>query len=134
MPTNSRSQFKQTAHNKLFLDCYNANPSSMKAAVQNFGKMAYSNAVVMLGGMKELGATSEQEHREVLRMAQGFNFAKMVFVGPEFAFVCQSDKNALWFATSQEAKQYFEANPLKDCTILIKGSNSTKMGVMEETL
>ena len=134
MPTNSRSQFKQTAHNKLFLDCYNANPSSMKAAVQNFGKMAYSNAVVMLGGMKELGATSEQEHREVVAMAQSFGFSKMVFVGEEFAFVKGLADSVLWFATSQDAKQYFADNPLNDCTILIKGSNSTKMGILVDSL
>ena len=134
MPTNSRSQFKQTAHNKLFLDCYNANPSSMKAAVQNFGKMAYANAVVMLGGMKELGPTSEQEHREVVAMAQSFAFSKMVFVGEEFAFVKGLADNVLWFATSQDAKQYFADNPLNDCTILIKGSNSTKMGILVDSL
>ncbi len=133
-PANCRSQFKETAKNKLFLDCYNANPSSMKAAVQNFGKMAYANAVVMLGGMKELGAVSEEEHRAVLNMVQSFDFKMKVFVGQEFAFVSSQDPSAMWFATSEDAKQYFESNILKDCTILIKGSNSTKMGTLEETL
>jgi len=133
-PANCRSQFKETAKNKLFLDCYNANPSSMKAAVQNFGKMAYANAVVMLGGMKELGAVSEEEHRAVLNMVQSFDFKMKVFVGQEFAFVSSQDPSAMWFATSEDAKQYFESNILKDCTILIKGSNSTKMGILEETL
>ena len=133
-PTNSRSQFKQTERNKLFLDCYNANPSSMKAAVENFGNMHCQNAVVMLGGMKELGPTSEQEHRNVVEMAQSFGFSKMVFVGEEFAFVKGLADNVLWFATSQDAKQYFADNPLNDCTILIKGSNSTKMGILEDSL
>ena len=134
MPTNSRSQFKETAHNKLFLDCYNANPSSMKAAIGNFGGLGYPNSVVMLGGMKELGATSEQEHREIFELAESFGFSRMVFVGDEFAFVNGLGDNVLWFANSQEAKQYFTDNPLKDCTILVKGSNSTKMGAIVDGL
>ncbi|MBO4741791.1 MAG: hypothetical protein J5605_09175, partial [Bacteroidales bacterium] len=93
-----------------------------------------ANAVVMLGGMKELGAVSEEEHRAVLNMVQSFDFKMKVFVGQEFAFVSSQDPSAMWFATSEDAKQYFESNILKDCTILIKGSNSTKMGTLEETL
>lgn len=133
-PANSRSQYKETRRNRLFLDCYNANPSSMRAAVQNFGNMGYPNSVVMLGGMKELGQVSEQEHRQVVELVMGFGFGKMVFVGEEFAFVKTLKDNMMWFATSQDAKQFFADNPLNDCTILIKGSNSTKMGVLEEIL
>jgi len=106
----------------------------MKAAVENFGNMKCSNAVVMLGGMRELGPTSEQEHRNVVDMVQSFGFSKMVFVGEEFAFVKGLADNVLWFATSQDAKQYFVDKPLNDCTILIKGSNSTRMGILEEIL
>ncbi len=58
----------------------------------------------------------------------------MVFVGDEFAFVKTLKDNMMWFATSQDAKHFFADNPLNDCTILIKGSNSTKMGVLEEIL
>ncbi len=133
-PANSRSQYMETGRNRLFLDCYNANPSSMKAAISNFGALGYPNSVVMLGGMKELGDTSEQEHRDVFRLAGSYGFSLMVFVGDEFSFVKGMEDNVIWFATSREAKRFFANNLLNDCTILIKGSNSTRMGLLVESL
>ena len=134
VPTNNRSQFKQTERNRLYLDCYNANPSSMTAAVQNFGNQKAENKVVMLGGMKELGTGSMAEHQNIVKLVESFRFLKKVFVGEEFSFVKGMDAETLWFATSSEARDYFASDRLCDCTILVKGSNSTKMWILEEVL
>lgn len=133
-PTNNRSQFKRTARNRLYLDCYNANPSSMTAAVRNFGNQKDENRVVMLGGMKELGADSMKEHRNIVQLVENCHFAKNVFVGEEFSFVKGNNASTLWFATSSEAREHFSKNRLENCTILVKGSNSTKMWILEEIL
>jgi UDP-N-acetylmuramoyl-tripeptide--D-alanyl-D-alanine ligase len=133
-PSNSRSQMKQTPLNKLILDCYNANPSSMKAAIENFGTLNISGKkVIMLGGMKELGSDSEKEHRNVVELVRNYNFDLTVFVGKEFAFVTNNE-TTLWFDNVTDAKSHFEQNPISNATILLKGSNSVRMGLLENSL
>lgn len=133
-PTNKRSQMKKTDRNVLLLDCYNANPSSMKVAIENFGNMNVEGSkVVVLGEMKELGVDSELEHKQVVEQLRNYIFANKVFVGRGFSFV-QQDADCMWFANIEEAKEYFKNNPISDATILLKGSNSVRVGALEEIL
>ena len=132
-PANKRSQYKVTAHNALFLDCYNANPSSMKVALDNFEALQRDSKVAMLGGMKELGADSHAEHQAIADRIASRNDMMGVFVGPEFSFVNQNER-MLWFADVQAAIAHFQAHPLSGSTILLKGSNGTQMWRLEEVL
>lgn len=132
-PANKRSQFKQTGSNALLLDCYNANPSSMKVALDNFESLRMANKVAMLGGMKELGADSQKEHESIANRIAMCEGVKGVFVGPEFAFV-QQNEGQLWFANVEDAMAFFQAHPLKGATVLLKGSNGTRMWKLEEVL
>lgn len=132
-PANKRSQYKQTERNVLFLDCYNANPSSMKVATDNFASLQMNHKMVFLGGMKELGADSEKEHRSLVEKLLGCDFEQIVLVGEEFHFAESFDR-VIWFATSTDAKAYCEAHPISGATILLKGSNSNKMWILEDVL
>ena len=134
LPTNHRSQLKKTNCNSLIMDCYNANPSSMKVALDNFGAMKTTDKkVAILGAMKELGTDSEREHKAVVEHTSSLNLDMAVFVGTEFDFVKPTD-NMLHFADTAKAKEYFAANPIAKAIILLKGSNSMHMGDMETVL
>lgn len=131
-PSNNRSQYKETASNALFLDCYNANPSSMKVAIDNFAALKREHKIVFLGGMKELGDDSAQEHKELVSRLLSADFEKIVLVGPEFKDFAGSDAKIEWYASSSDAKDYYAAHPISGATILLKGSNSNKMWLLEE--
>ncbi|MCR4811564.1 MAG: UDP-N-acetylmuramoyl-tripeptide--D-alanyl-D-alanine ligase [Bacteroidales bacterium] len=133
VPSNNRSQLKTTAHNQLLLDCYNANPTSMEAAVRSFAGMRADRKVVMLGGMRELGSESESEHRRLFQLVKSLSFTLVVLVGDEFSFA-SSVPDVLWFPDSQSAHDYFAANPLSGASVLLKGSNSNRMWLLEEVL
>ena len=132
-PSNNRSQLKSTAHNQLLLDCYNANPTSMEAAVRSFADMHTDHKVVMLGGMRELGTESDAEHRRIFDLVKSCHFSQTVLIGEEFAFAA-SDPAVLWFADSLKAKDYFAQNPITGASVLLKGSNGTRMWLLEEVL
>ena len=129
-PTNRRSQYKDTGRNRLFLDCYNANPSSMKAALESFAALSYPCKVPVLGGMKELGKESQQEHQAVVEQALAGDYSQIVLVGPEFQPMSGGDK-VLWFPDVEAAVAHFHQHPLNGATILLKGSNSTRMWLLE---
>ena len=132
-PSNNRSQFKRSERNALILDCYNANPSSMGVAVDNFISMKADNKIVMLGGMKELGGDSKSEHQKLFDKVISGGFSQIFLVGEEFHFA--EGKNGVhWFATSGDALESLKANQISGATILIKGSNSNKMWILEEAL
>lgn len=131
-PSNNRSQYKETASNALFLDCYNANPSSMKVAIDNFAALKREHKLVFLGGMKELGNDSAQEHDNLVKRLLAADFEKIVLVGPEFEIHAHSDARIEWYASSSDAKAYYAAHPICEATILLKGSNSNKMWLLEE--
>ena len=135
-PANKRSQYKETARNVLFLDCYNANPSSMKVALDNFETLQRDNKVAMLGNMRELGADSRHEHEAIVQRLLAANLAQIVLVGSEFEFAAHiaDASRLLWFATSDDAKAHFTQHPLSHATILLKGSNGTQMWKLEEVL
>ena len=129
-PSNSRSQLVKTERNTLIIDAYNANPSSMKAALNNFAGTDFSNKVLMLGDMLELGEDSAAEHLAVLQ--QAVSTADRVFlVGSEFTAAARALQGARAevrpFPDIETLKEYVTEHPLEGCTILIKGSNGKHM-------
>lgn len=129
-PSNSRSQLVKTERNTLIIDAYNANPSSMKAALNNFAGTDYSYKVLMLGDMLELGEDSAAEHLTVLEQAVA-TAPKVFLVGEEFAGAAKALKitsaEVQSFPDIESLKAYVTENPLEGCTILIKGSNGKHM-------
>ena len=133
-PTNNRSQCTRTEKNTLIVDAYNANPTSMEAALKNFSKIeTTSDKVLILGDMKELGEDSEAEHQKVLTLIQSLGFTKCYFVGSEFAKVAGSEFSKC-FENVESLAEYLTANPISDSTILIKGSNSTRLTKIVDSL
>lgn len=132
-PSNNRSQCRRTERNVLILDCYNANPSSMRVAVDNFASMKGDRKVAILGAMKELGSESRREHRELAERLAGSGLELAVLIGDEFRFA-DGGKGVRWFGTTDEAAEWLKANPLSGCTVLVKGSNSNRMWTLESVL
>ena len=124
IPTNSRSQLLKWKNNEVILDAYNANPSSMKLAVDNFAKMNKEHKIVCLGGMRELGTDTLMEHQLLINQLKQTYWENVLLVGSEFK---PCDHNYLYFDTAIEAKAWLHAQTLKDYTILIKGSRGIQM-------
>ena len=125
VPSNNRSQLEQTAHNHLIIDAYNANPTSMAAALDNFRQMTVSPKMVILGAMKELGEYSAREHRAVAEAVSADGFDRVWLVGEEFADAVPS--KARFFRTADEVIEALKQEPLSGYYVLIKGSNSMKL-------
>ncbi len=124
-PTNNRSQFKKTERNELIIDAYNANPTSMKASLDNFLQIHHGNKAVILGDMKELGTESESEHQKIANKLDTSDIDDVFLVGENFAKTnCSKAKK---FDNIALLNQYLEQSPLTDRLILIKGSNSMKL-------
>ncbi|MBR5100213.1 MAG: UDP-N-acetylmuramoyl-tripeptide--D-alanyl-D-alanine ligase [Bacteroidales bacterium] len=136
-PSNSRSQLVKTRENTLIIDAYNANPSSMKAALDNFAGTDFANKVLMLGDMLELGEESSEEHRTALRRAM--EVAPRIFVvGEAFSRASRTlhadPKQVKAFPDIDALKTFVQENPLKESTILIKGSNGNHMQKVVDAL
>lgn len=134
IPSNNRSQMTRTSRNTLIVDAYNANPTSMAAALENFSNVAAEVKVAMLGDMLELGEDSLAEHVGVIRSVASRGFAQTFFVGKEFTAAFEAVKDEAgqldgmtFFATSDELTQYFAERQFEGATILIKGSRGTRM-------
>lgn len=118
-PSNSRSQLMTYNSNSIVMDAYNANPSSMKLAIENFGKSKADEKIIYLGSMKEMGAYSDEEHEAIVTLLQKHNWKEVVLIGEEFASTKSDYK---YFKTTEEAKQYFTSQTYSSEQILIKGS------------
>ena len=128
-PTNNRSQFKETENNKLIIDAYNANPSSMKVAIDNFAAMDVTTPkAVILGDMRELGPTSELLHAGIVTQIEAAGFDKVYLCGDHFS---TTGTNFLHFKSIDELIAELTSNPLKGYHILIKGSRGM---TLEKTL
>ncbi|MGN0186514.1 MAG: UDP-N-acetylmuramoyl-tripeptide--D-alanyl-D-alanine ligase [Paludibacteraceae bacterium] len=121
VPHNNRSQFVETAHNRLVVDAYNANPTSMMAALENFVAMQLPHKVAILGDMLELGAQSRDEHRKIIQFVTACGFDLVLLVGEQFAQV--ADDTCLTFDNVACLSEFLQNHPLTDNTILVKGSN-----------
>lgn len=124
IPSNNRSQLTEWRGNKVILDAYNANPSSMAAAIINFASLQSDKKILILGGMKEMGNESEMEHRALLDLISQFEWEKVLLVGNEFSGV---PHQYLHFADGEAAKKWLDENPVSGAHILLKGSRGLKM-------
>ena len=123
-PSNSRSQLVIWNNNEVILDAYNANPSSMKVAIENFSKLDKPNKVICLGGMKELGHESKMEHQILIDQLQQYHWKQVILVGGDF-ISCQHPY--LYFETAAEAKHWLQEQKFSKHTLLIKGSRGIQM-------
>ena len=123
-PTNSRSQLIESNSNKIILDAYNANPTSMKAAIENFAQMAGEKKVLILGGMMELGENSLQEHKEIVNLIAKYLWTEIVLVGKDYTNL---PSNFIGFTNSSEAKSWYQKQKFENTQILVKGSRSMQM-------
>ncbi len=131
VPSNNRSQLTETGRNHLIVDAYNANPTSMAAAIDNFSLMQVSPKMAILGDMRELGESSHQEHVAVVEKLKQCQFDQVWLVGSEFEAVdCDFRK----FADVEAVKAALVTKPVDGCYILIKGSNSIRLFQLPEVL
>ncbi len=119
IPSNNRSEIIETKFNKIILDAYNANPTSMKAALDSFISYKSNHKTIVLGDMFELGEFSGVEHQKIVDFVSKAKFANVLLVGKNFF---ETKTNNLKFKTLEELKEYLTEKPIKDSTILIKGS------------
>ena len=124
IPSNSRSQLLEKDSNKIILDAYNANPSSMKLAIENFAKKNSENKILMLGAMAELGKESLQEHQGIIDLIKKYLWKEVVLVGGDFLNLSHP---FLSFENSIQAKEWFVKQHLQNSYILVKGSRSMQM-------
>ena len=130
-PTNNRSQFKKTDNNELIIDAYNANPSSLKVALDNFITMPVQPKAIILGDMRELGPTSDELHAEVVAQIKKGQFDKVFLCGEHFSKV---GKEFSPFATTEAMVEELRKQPLKGYHILIKGSHSMGLEKLADIL
>jgi len=123
-PDNNRSQIIIKASNKIILDAYNANPTSIKAALDNFYAIDAKHKTVILGDMFELGATSLEEHQNIVDLVENLAFDTSYFVGENFYQT--KTKNQL-FKTFEDFAAHLKNNPLQQQSILIKGSRGMRL-------
>jgi len=128
-PDNNRSQFLTTATNSLVLDAYNANPTSMTAAINNFAQIDAERKTLILGDMLELGEFSLQEHNSIIQRIEELEFQQVFLVGVNFHTVIQQNTNNIFqsFCSVADLNKYLETNPLKQHTVLLKGSRGIEL-------
>ena len=123
-PSNSRSQLLEHKGNHIILDAYNANPSSMKVAIENFAAMHAPAKILMLGAMKELGEVSLAEHQALIQLIDQYSWKAVVLVGGDFEKIKHS---FTYLSNAEEARQWLIAQDFHDVHILIKGSRGIGM-------
>lgn len=136
-PKNNRSQFERTEHNDVIVDAYNANPTSMKVALDYFVKITSDlPKALILGEMKELGAISEEEHQRILEFVASQSFSKAFFVGKSFSDLADKFNHSTFhfFENAETLSAFLKENPLRDHYILLKGSHSVHLEKLVEYL
>jgi UDP-N-acetylmuramoyl-tripeptide--D-alanyl-D-alanine ligase len=123
-PSNSRSQLIHKDSNTIILDAYNANPGSMKAAIENFASMKGDKKILLLGSMKELGTESKNEHAAIISLIDSHKWSVVVLVGDEFK---EMKHRYISFENSGQVRDWFKKEGFKNAQILIKGSRSMQM-------
>lgn len=123
-PDNSRSQLIESGTNKVILDAYNANPTSMKAAIENFAKLHAESKVLMLGGMMELGQESIDEHKAIIALIGQYKWNAVVLVGGDFGKI---GHEYIFLNNSGEAKEWLATQHFENTYLLVKGSRSMQM-------
>ncbi len=131
-PTNSRSELRRVGTNSLIVDAYNANPSSMAAALTNLSLVDDAHKMVILGDMRELGEGSLEEHRRVVRRLQEMNLERIWLVGEEFGKAAAEGMRV--FSDVEAVKEALGEVMPRHATILIKGSNGTKLWQLPDAI
>lgn len=131
-PENNRSQIVQKGNNTLIMDAYNANPSSMKVALENFSEMNAQQKFFIIGDMLELGDASAKEHAGILALSQSLQLHGM-FIGPIFSALPEI-KSLLHFPNTAAAGEYLKQHPFQNTHLLIKGSRGMKLETLTEHL
>ncbi|WP_299253069.1 UDP-N-acetylmuramoyl-tripeptide--D-alanyl-D-alanine ligase [uncultured Lacinutrix sp.] len=121
-PTNNRSQIIQKGTNKIILDAYNANPTSMKAALENFSALKDDTKIAFLGDMFELGTDAIQEHQAILDLSTSLNIEAVYLVGENFFKSENKSDKAIQFISFETLKEKLNTLEIKNTTLLIKGS------------
>lgn len=131
VPTNSRSELKRTDRNELIIDAYNANPTSMRAALDNFRQIDHPHKMAILGEMRELGAAADEEHAAVVRQAAECGCEELWLVGEAFA---PHAAGCRYFPDIAAVRQALTEQPVAGRMILIKGSNGTRVFQLPDLL
>lgn len=126
-PKMNRSQVLQTGRNTLIMDAYNANPSSMQAAILNFASMQDLYKILLLGDMFELGEETQNEHKAILKLALAQKFRKVITAGPLFSEAAFGQQGVEAFETIGELSDYLSSEKIEGATILVKGSRGMKL-------
>lgn len=128
IPSNNRSEVISTSKNTIILDAYNANPSSMNAMITSFSKQDYKNKICILGDMLELGSYSKKEHSSIINLVSELNL-NAFFIGEEFLEVNNNS-----FKDREDFETFLKSNPIKNKTILLKGSRGIGLEKLVELL
>jgi UDP-N-acetylmuramoyl-tripeptide--D-alanyl-D-alanine ligase len=130
-PQNLRSQLIEKENNKIFLDAYNANPSSMEASIRNFMAMPGSNKLLILGDMFELGKYEAEEHQNLISFCENLGVKEAILVGKAFY---KTQSNFKKFEQTLEVAHFLKASPIKDKFVFLKGSRGMKIESLIEVL
>ena len=126
IPENQRSQIEISGSNTIIIDAYNANPSSMEAALKNLSENYEGNKVIILGEMLELGKDANTEHQHIVDLLSNMEKDLLILVGENFLHTTLND-HALRFKTAEDACNYLQNHAINESTILVKGSRGSKM-------
>ncbi|MFB6342063.1 UDP-N-acetylmuramoyl-tripeptide--D-alanyl-D-alanine ligase [Saccharicrinis sp. FJH62] len=129
-PTNNRSQVLKTQKNTLILDMYNANPTSMAAAITEFQSSGFSNKVAIIGDMKELGEFAEKEHKTILNLFERKLFSRLICIGEVFTKFNDKYPQIEFYPTTEVALEQIALKPITNSYILLKGSRSMKLEIL----
>lgn len=133
IPTNNRSQFFKTEKNSLFLDAYNANPTSVEASIRNFESLELPRKSVVLGDMLELGKDAVKEHENIIQLLNEIKFDEIILVGNIYSSI-EVPPNMLQFKSVDDLKKWISKKNIKDSNILIKGSRGIQLEKIVELL
>jgi UDP-N-acetylmuramoyl-tripeptide--D-alanyl-D-alanine ligase len=131
VPSQNRSQYINYKGGKIILDAYNANPSSMEAALNNLFSIPHLNKIAILGDMFELGDEAPYEHKKIADFADNSLLSQVILIGKNFKQVAV-EKKWVHFDTVKEAKNYFDSLPFSTALLLIKGSRGMKLESLVE--
>lgn len=133
-PINNRSQWHKTTSNTLILDAYNANPSSMKAALDSFFSLKKEGQILILGDMLELGGYANDEHQKIIDLIENQKTEEAILVGPEFSKTRINNSNINTFDRTENVIPYLQKKNFQNKNILIKGSRGIALEVLKEFL
>ncbi len=132
-PENNRSQWLKTDRNRVIMDAYNANPSSMSEAIKNLKAVGKDSSLAILGDMKEMGEHSAEEHSALVDLLKSLDIPA-ILIGLDFSKAAKTAQNMISFPSTQDAFDYLKVNQPQGKTILLKGSRSMKLESLKELL